>query len=320
MPRSKKPFQIIWSIDPFEKEGETQEAVILSLRRIVTGYGSDSATVQPVYILSPSELDLALSFEESWSKEYSKEYEDITKKVLDQRLKNVDLPNLLAPKVIIQRQPSLRKSAQTLLAYAKRSNAQMIAVGTHARKGLFRLFLGSFAETLLLYSKTPLLIVGPESPPKDSTLNKILFATDLGKHDAPLLFKKVLEFAKNVRAKVILFHAISHPVEPLIQSGVYLLSGAQVQWPDFLSQHEQEKRQIAQRYASLAKAKGVALEIVLASAHTSVSSLILVQAKTSQVGMIAMAAESGLVKTTLIGSITRQVVREAPCPIWVMHL
>ena len=32
-----------------------------------------------------------------------------------------------------------------------------------------------------------------------------------------------------------------------------------------------------------------------------------------------MAAESHDVSVTLIGSITRQVVREAVCPVWVMR-
>ena len=324
MPKSKKSYQIIWAIDPFEKKGETQAAVVSSLRQITAGYGVNQTKIQPVYMLSPSEFDLSLNLADSWSKEY----EESTKKILDQCLKNVDLPNLLPPKIIIQRHPSLRESAKSLLTFAKRSRAQLIAVGTHSRKGLFRLFLGSFAETLLLYSKTPLLVVNPSavsrsakraSHQKVKSLDKILFATDLGKH-APLLFKKVLEFAKNLQSKIVLFHAISHPVEPLIQSGVYLLSGAMMQWPDFLSQHEQEKRTVAERYASLARAKGVSLEVVVTSAHTNVSSLILEQAKKSQAGLIAMGAESGLVSTTLIGSITRQVAREAPCPIWVMHL
>ena len=128
---SKKSFHIIWALDPFEKKSETQNAVITAIGRIAVGYGSSDTFIQPVYILSPSEFDLSVSLKDPWSKEY----EESTKKVMVQYLENVNLPNLLPPKIINQPQPSLRQSARTLLTYAKRSQAQLLVVGTHARRG-----------------------------------------------------------------------------------------------------------------------------------------------------------------------------------------
>ncbi len=35
--------------------------------------------------------------------------------------------------------------------------------------------------------------------------------------------------------------------------------------------------------------------------------------------MIAMASQSGPILSHLIGSVTRQVIRQTPCPTWILH-
>ena len=41
------------------------------------------------------------------------------------------------------------------------------------------------------------------------------------------------------------------------------------------------------------------------------------RAKAKDINMIAMAAQSGRLGSTLIGSIARQIVRVAPKPVWI---
>lgn len=310
MVRKKKLLRILWAVDPFERKTETRSHLLSTLQSFTQGH---SVCIEPTYVLSPSEFDISFAFTSPWSKEYMKS----AKATLDQCISNLNLPDLLPSKVLLQRQPSLGQSVRALLRYAERSGADLIAVGTHARTGLFRIFLGSFAETLLLHSKLPLLITGPHF--KNKKMDQILFATDLGK-TADILFERVLELAVRLKSSITLFHVITHPIEPIFQSGVYLLSGGWVEWPEYLSQEEDEKRKVANRYAEIAKKRGVKFNVVIDSSHLSVSALILKKAKNSKASLIALAAESGSVSATFIGSITRQVVREAPCPIWVMRV
>ena len=49
--------------------------------------------------------------------------------------------------------------AENILQTAKEMNADMIVLGTHSRKGLDKVLLGSVAENVLHHSTIPLLII-----------------------------------------------------------------------------------------------------------------------------------------------------------------
>jgi nucleotide-binding universal stress UspA family protein len=54
-----------------------------------------------------------------------------------------------------------------LIAYAQRTRADMIVVGSHGRSGLPRLLLGSVAEGLMRHAGVPVLVVrSPASKPR----------------------------------------------------------------------------------------------------------------------------------------------------------
>jgi nucleotide-binding universal stress UspA family protein len=52
-----------------------------------------------------------------------------------------------------------RSVADTLLAQAKRLRADLIVLGTHGRRGLRRVLLGSDAETIVREARVPVLLV-----------------------------------------------------------------------------------------------------------------------------------------------------------------
>ena len=300
--------RIVWAIDPFEEKNEAQPHMISFLRKLASG----GATIEPVYVLNPDEYDLNIQFNAPWLKELRPTVE----KVVDHYVKDLKIEGLLPPQVVIEKRPSMSRGVQALVSYAKKSRADTIVTGTHARNGLPRFFLGSFAETLLLESTLPVLIVGPHAAsPK---IERILFATDLGKN-GHFLFKHVIALAKSHRAGITLFHAIPHPFEPALQSGIYLLGGGFIAIPDFVSRQEAEKRKVAERYATLAKKHGVEIQILFEPAHSGVVQAVIACAEKEKVQLIAMEAESGSVSAALVGSITRQIVRTAPCPVWVLR-
>jgi nucleotide-binding universal stress UspA family protein len=236
------------------------------------------------------------------------------------------ISGLSRPKVIVEKRPSLTLSVRALLAYAKRQRADTIVVGTHARSGIARLLLGSFAETLLLHSTIPVLVVGPHVETSLSTRkrSRILFSTDFGPSAYPT-FKKVVALARaqqsvtNPSAKITLFHCLPHPTEPIVRSGVYLLGGGYVSFPDYMTDEEQRKRKLAEEYVKAAKKMGVTVEIGLNPGHDGTAHAIVQEALAENANLIAMAAESGRVSAALIGSVTRQVVRTANCPVWVLR-
>ncbi len=310
--------RIIWSVDPFEKRSEPGAHVI----QVLQGLSSRGAWVEPVYVLSPNEYHMDLEFSASWIKEAGATAE----RVLRQYLKDVKIPGLAEPRVIVERRPTLKRAIHALTAHAKLEKADLIVAGTHGRRALSRFFIGSFAETLVLYSKIPVLVVGPYYQGMRSRVEveeveknqRILFSTDFGAASYPT-FKKVVALAKARDAKVTLYHCLFHPIEPALQFSAYLLGGGALAFPDLITREEERKRKLAIRYVAFAKRHGIEVEIRMETGNGSTAQAIVDRAQAEKADLIAMAAESGAVAAALIGSVTRQVVRTAPCPVWVMR-
>lgn len=314
MSRKSKKMKILWAIDPFEQNDDVRKHVLASLRE----FADRGAEIKPIYVFSPGEYGLS-GAEASlpWFKKNEPTLRKVVETYIEDARKESGIPTLLSPQITSERRPSLRRAVETLNTYNRLHGADMIVVGTHSRKGLARFFLGSFAETLLLYSKIPVLVVGAHA--KSSKIQKIFFPTDFGKLTVSL-FNQVVNLAKTHGASLTLFHVVPRPAEPIIQSGVYLFSGAYMTWPEFVTASEQRHRKSADRFVQIGKKLGVEVTVLFDSQHGSVSASIIEHAQKEMANVIAMGAESGVVASTLIGSVTRQVVRSAPCPVWVVRL
>jgi nucleotide-binding universal stress UspA family protein len=306
---SKKKFKVIWSVDLFEERTFKDSQLVVVLRRIAE---SLKAEIEPIYVLSPNSLDLAVEFSPPWIKTYR----PAAQKSLRLILQDVKFSGLLESRVLLQAKPSLVSMVKTLVNYAKNGGADLIVMGTHSRTGLSRLFLGSFAETTLIYAKIPVMLVGPHSESKD--FKKILFATDFG-NKSGAVFKKVLLLVKNLGAALTLFHSISDPIGPIIQSGAFLLGGGWVDLPEYMTQVEETQRKVAKRWQSEAMTQNIEVNVVFIPSGGRVSDSIVEASKTLEVGLITMAAESSPLASALIGSISRQVVRNAHCPVWLFR-
>lgn len=302
--------KIIWSIDAFEESSEMQSFVIEAIRNFTQ---MKKISIEPVYVLSPEQLDVSMEFTPPWIKHYR----PAALKALEQKLKEVDLEGLMDPKVLVNSRASLRDSVKSLTSYARAQNADLIVVGSHGRKGLDRLLLGSFAESLLLQAKIPVLVVGP-SAGKSHGFSRILYPTDFGDHALPV-FMRVLKLARDLKSKITLFHVLPHPIEPVFQSGVYLLGGGWVPVPTFLEKEEMRQREQAARWLEKAKKFDVSVDLMIDRSTLGAVDAILAYAQQEKIGLIAMTAQSGPVASVLIGSICRQVVRGAPCPAWVLR-
>ena len=87
----------------------------------------------------------------------------------------------------------------------------LIVMGTHGRKGLKHLLMGSVAEVIFRNATCPVLTVGPHvtiRPSRGFQADKILFPTDLGTH-AKFAAQYALSIAHENQAKVTFMHVIS---------------------------------------------------------------------------------------------------------------
>jgi nucleotide-binding universal stress UspA family protein len=92
----------------------------------------------------------------------------------------------------------------------------LLIIGTHGRRGLGKLLVGSVAEQIFRHADCPVLTVGPGSfqgPMIDATevVWPFLFATDFG--DASLrALPYAVSFANRVGTKLILLHVAPHSI------------------------------------------------------------------------------------------------------------
>jgi nucleotide-binding universal stress UspA family protein len=300
--------KILWAFDPFEGKGETRQHVAALARE----FSKQGTRVEPVYVFAPNEYVLALDTDARWF-DHSR---PTVQKVFSQALQGLRLPGLGEAKIIKETSETVTGAVGALVACAKASAADFILVGTHARRGISRVFLGSFAETLILRSEVPVMVVGPHAG--HSKIRKILFATDFGK-DSERLFSRAVAFARSQKARITLFHALHHTLEPAFEAAGYLVGGAIASWPDFVTREEQRKRQAAARFVETAKAQGVAVKACFTPTSARTSDAILKQAKAEKADLVAVAPRSGALAAALAGSVTRQVVRGAQCPVWVVR-
>ncbi|MCM0606279.1 MAG: universal stress protein [Xanthomonadaceae bacterium] len=313
---ARKKMKILWALDPFD---DLDEIYTKSFQALNSLSNYVQLEVDPVYLLSPLQLNIDFNL----TTVNSEVYISAAKKALEKKLEGIPLSELNDPKVLVNSSSRLRQVVQELADQALSREYDMILVGSHGRKGLNRMMMGSFAEQLLLQSKVPVFIIGNETEKLNTRWNQkpihILIANDLS-NPSSSFFSKALGLAQSLEAKITLLRAVTRPAEMVLQSGVYLLSGGFIPTPIFMRQEDERLKNAANIILHEAEKQHIQTEMILDNNAQSVVQSILSHAKESNASFIVMAAESGQVASTLLGSITRQVVRLAPCPVLVYRV
>lgn len=98
-----------------------------------------------------------------------------------------------------------------LEAFIEEKNIDLVVVGTHGRRGLKKLVLGSVAERVFRHARCPVLTVGPQAESDgvaQSRFVTIVFATDFSagsRHALPY----AVSLARANRSHLILLHSVS---------------------------------------------------------------------------------------------------------------
>ena len=105
-----------------------------------------------------------------------------------------------------------RDPAASIVALAEEQDSDLIILGTHARRGLMKLILGSCAEGVIRHATCPVLTVGPNiKEPTDAefSFNSIIFATDFAS-DAARKAALAVALAQDSLGKIYLCHFVQH--------------------------------------------------------------------------------------------------------------
>jgi nucleotide-binding universal stress UspA family protein len=131
-----KKKKILWAIHPFASDAPILRSAVRCLRDWVR---AEPAWIEPVYVAS--------SFRSVEQGSRAK-VQSHGQAVIDRSGPPGSIPGLKPLRVLSKPVTSVRQEVRELVAYAKRSGADLIVISSHGRTGAERWLLGSFAETL----------------------------------------------------------------------------------------------------------------------------------------------------------------------------
>lgn len=301
--------KIIWALDPTQDPAESKNLVVeLKLWKKILG-----AEIQPVSIFFRSHSHLPFNLPFSWEPEF----EEAARKAVYRYLKVCRGMEFLEPKIIFVSSLSTRKMAFAMAKQAEKENAALVFANTHARKRKWNLFrLGGFAETLLTVSKVPVFLMNSSSQPS-TELSSVLFPTDFSRESKNALLR-LLPWIKITGARILLYNQLErarvYPLEMDMGFGtdsVYMES--------MIKDTEKWRHKKAWEWSHFLQDQGVVCSAIIELEKKNLAHAIVEMAKKQKVSLIAMASRSEPGIHLLLGSVARDVLLQAPCPVLVFH-
>lgn len=202
-------------------------------------------------------------------------------------------------------------AAPTILEYASENDIDLIVMGTHGRRGLNHLLLGSVAEEVVRMAPCPVFTVREtKNAGVLRDFRSILVPVDYSEHS-----RQALVYAKHIGEQYDATLRVLHIIEEAIHPSFYATGQTALStwYPEIESHAFKEMNRM------LSEARGPQVSIELYAKEGRAASDIVTFAKRSGVSLIVMASH-GLtgIEHLLLGSVTEKVVRMAPCPVFTI--
>ena len=287
--------RIAWAFNPFDDNRRLQKNAVALLDAVRGGDGP----LEVVYVASPAEAQLATAFDVPAAERFSAH----PKRLIEAALRELGVARATVT-VLPQRSASLTAGVRALAAHLAQRKPALTLIASHARQGLPRLMLGSFAESFVHVSKTDLLVFNAHS--RVRAPQALLFAHDLSAA-ADQGLRAAIGYAKRWRCAL---HVI-HVPDPAYG---FTLSGREAQVEAF---RRTVREQVAGVEATLKRA-GLSGSVVIDPAWNPVAELILKRRQRVRADMLVVVAKTGRLASLVGGSVTRQLLRAAPLPVLVI--
>jgi nucleotide-binding universal stress UspA family protein len=195
-------------------------------------------------------------------------------------------------------------------AVSEENHADVLVMGTHGRRLLGRLLIGSITQDLMRKSTIPVLTVCHAVRPLE--FRRILFATD-GSDSARALFSTVLELAKALSASLTVVHVVAEPLMLYDRPGdMSLLMQARAAAVDHAKAH-------LTLLVALGKQENVTTESLLLDGDSSHQ--VLKAAADSDSDLIVIGVRRrGRFDRAVFGTCAEALIREARVPVLSLHM
>ena len=217
------------------------------------------------------------------------------------------LPDLNALS-LVQEQVTSDSPPERILAYAEDVDVDLIVMGTHGRRGLHRMLIGSVTEEVVRKAPCPVLTVrtrAQAAPQKD--VHRILVPIDFSEASVAAL-RHAKEIALTYGAEIDLLHVVREIAYP----SAYGFEPAHFSMDEFLDRAESKLGELAQDEIGVEHAM---VEATVGDPATGI--LDYVSANDCDLVVLATHGRTG-VERFLIGSVAERVLRRAPTPVFVV--
>lgn len=207
-------------------------------------------------------------------------------------------------------------AADVLAEYVEDHAIGLVAMTTHARKGLARWWLGSVADRLLRRVSIPVLLLHPSDLPQPTRFRRLLVALD-GEIEEPVLEAALALGSLEEGAEYILFRVAEPPI-PLLTP--LAASPSQLGQPHLERAAEEAAREYLERVVERLRAGGhkVSWRVVRAR---DIPEQVVELARETGADCIALGTHgAGGIERFLVGSVADKVVRGTTLPVLVSPL
>ncbi len=217
-----------------------------------------------------------------------------------------EAPSPLAEARVQERTVAYPTVARGILTYAVEHDVDLVVLGTHGRRGVRRLLLGSVAEEVVRNAPCPVITVGRGAvAPEAMEGGTMLVPVDFSEHRT-----RLLAHAREIAPVYGMDVTILHVVEV---AGIPDAYGGYSSLPDPGKLAERAEKALAEDVESM-RAVGVDVSIEVRSGHPADQVLTVAEETGAAFITIATHGRTGM-ERMLTGSVAEAVIRQAPCPV-----
>jgi nucleotide-binding universal stress UspA family protein len=200
--------------------------------------------------------------------------------------------------------------AEAIVAQCRELGCELIVMGTHGRRGIRHLLIGSVAEAVARTAPVPALTVGPGVASPCDGLARILVPFDFSAHSKAAL-EAAAVWARRFGAVLTLLHVI----EPVIMPDFYAFEPVPVDRVDRLD--ESSRRALEEVAAELVVDNPVETRIIVTSGRAAEA--IVSEAIPDRYDLVVMGTRGlGALEHLLLGSVAEGVLRRSQLPLLIV--
>lgn len=299
----QKKDKIIWAVNPEQDPKQSIEIV----KELKVWAKNLDCEVQPVAVFSKLYVNLPANLNTLWKSSF----EDFAQANVKNYLKKLPTKGFLSPELLFVPTFSSRQMAKEMAKYAEKNNALMLFANTRAKKTWNPFNLGGFAETLIATSKVPVLLLNPKAksqPEKKSMLFPVDFT-----HDSNIALARIEPWVEAFNSQLLIynqvetsqFYATEYSILPELES--------------FIKTEVVNRNKKMQAWAKHLEKQNIKSKVIVHRQQDYLANEILAIAKKSKVQLIVLTSNSGPYYQAILGSVPRDVLLQASCPVLFFH-